>query len=331
MAFPEMCVPVIVRGFVIGSIEHFVQHAQSPPRVGTAILPGTHLVEEHPCTPDTPTMKLDLQTLLLACVVLILCGCEQPPANRASTPATSVPFGSLPEPVSDLRSRLAAPGVDGLTTHVVGSDDDELLLLEIDPAKFQPILIGLPRAGTSAEEALRDNRLALVLGSGFVAELNGLDPVGLLQVEGQTLKPIQGHGYTRILGINDTGIDVVHRDQYQRDLFHSALQVGPGIIEDGALDISEADLQRPKYFRSFLAICATRWVAGVSLAPTHLRTLGQTLEDFFEASEWQCTDVVNLAGDRQAVLALATGDQTVIYHGDPRTYKVSLLGFRPRL
>jgi hypothetical protein len=210
----------------------------------------------------------------------------------------------------------------------VGSGDDELLMLELDPVKFEPILIGVPRAGTSAEEALRDHDLMVVLGSGFVAELNGLEPVGLLQVQDQTLSPVQRHGYTRILGINDQGIGVVHRDDYQRDLFHSALQTGPGIIEQGRLDISEADLQRPKYFRSFLAICAARWVAGVSLAPTHLRTLGQTLADFFAASRWQCDDVVNLAGDRQAVLLLATGHQTVVFHGNPRTYKASLLGFR---
>jgi len=192
------------------------------------------------------------------------------------------------------------------------------------------VLIGMPREGTSAEAALRRNHLTVVLGSGFVAELRGLEPVGLLQVQGQTLSPLQGYGYSRILGINDHGIGVVHRDRYQRDLFHSALQVGPGIIEQGRLDISEADLQRPKYFRSFLAICTDRWIAGVSLAPTHLRTLGQTLAGFFEASGLQCDDVVNLAGDRQAVLVLATGDQTIIYHGDPGTYKASLLGFRPR-
>jgi hypothetical protein len=71
-------------------------------------------------------------------------------------------------------------------------------------------------------------------------------------------------------------------------------------------------------------------VAGVSLAPAHLRTLGATLENFFEASQWQCHDVVNLAGDRQAVLLLATGDERVAFHGDPGTYKVSLLGFRSR-
>jgi hypothetical protein len=232
--------------------------------------------------------------------------------------------------VDDLRRHLANPGVDGLTTHFVGGDNNGLLLLELDPAKFEPVLIGVPRAGTSAEEASRDHHLAVVLGSGFVAELNGLEPVGLLQVQGQTLSPVQGYGYTRILGINDQGIGVVHRDDFQRDLFHSALQVGPGIIEQGKLDISEADLQRPKYFRSFLGICDSRWVAGVSLAPAHLRTLGATLENFFEASQWQCHDVVNLAGDRQAVLLLATGDERVAFHGDPGTYKVSLLGFRSR-
>jgi len=273
-------------------------------------------------------MKVDPRLLLLTWAVLGLCACEKPPANRGGTPATSVPFGSLPKQADDLRGRLANPGIDGLTTHFVGSGEDELLLLELDSGKFEPILIGMPRDGTSAEEALRRNRLAVVLGSGFVVELSGLEPVGLLQVQGQILSPVQKYGYTRILGINDDGIGVVHRDRYQRDLFHSALQVGPGIIEHGKLDISEGDLQRPKYFRSFLAICADRWVAGVSLAPAHLRTLGQTLVGFFEGSQWQCDDVVNLAGDRQAVLLLATGDQTVIYHGDPMTYKASLLGFR---
>lgn len=275
-------------------------------------------------------MKFDPRSLLLAWAALGLFGCDQAPASRTGTPATHVPFGSLPEPADDPRRRLADPGVDGLTTHFAGGDNDELLLLELDSAKFDPVLIGMPRVGISGEEALRDNQLAVVLGSGFVAELNGLEPVGLLQVQGQTLSPVQAYGYTRILGINDQGIGVVHRSDYQRDLFHSALQVGPGIIEQGKLDISEADLQRPRYFRSFLAICAERWVAGVSLTPTHLRTLGQTLADFFEGSGWQCDDVVNLAGDRQAVLLLATGDQTIVYHGDPRTYKASLLGFRSR-
>jgi len=280
-------------------------------------------------TLDVLTMKVDLRSLFLAWAVLGLFGCYEAPENRPGTPAASVPFGSFPESADDLRGRLANPEVDGLTTHFVDGGDDELLLFELDTAKFEPVLIGIPRQGISAEEALRHNHLTVVLGSGFVAELRGLEPVGLLQVQGRTLNPLQAYGYTRILGINDQGIGVVHRDHYQRDLFHSALQVGPGIIEAGNLDISEADLQRPKYFRSFMAICTDQWVTGVSLAPSHLRTLGQTLKRFFETSGWQCDNVVNLAGDRQAVMLLAIGDQTVIYHGDPKTYKASLFGFRP--
>ena len=49
-----------------------------------------------------------------------------------------------------------------------------------------------------------------------------------------------------------------------------------------------------------------------------------------------CNDVVNLAGDRQAVMLLRIDhqqnaqqkEQQVVYHGDPNTHKVSLLGFR---
>ena len=240
----------------------------------------------------------------------------------------SVPYGSIPETSAEWRDHLAEPGIEGITAHFVGNDGNQLLLIELEPAKFEPVLIAKPGTGISSADALRQQGLAVVLGSGFVAELRGLEPVGLLQVQGETLNPVQGYGYTRILGINDQGIGVVHRDRYQRDLFHSALQAGPGIIEKGKLDISEADLRRPKYFRSFMAVCANRWVAGVSLAPTHLRTLGQTLTAFFEAANWQCDDVVNLAGDRQAVLLVATGDEAFVYHGDPETYKASLFGFR---
>ena len=270
------------------------------------------------------------RSLLLFWAVLVLVGCEEPPENRPGAPAVSVPYGSIPETARDWRDHLAEPGIEGITPHFVGKDADELLLIELEPATFEPVLIGMPKKGISSAGALRQHELAVVLGSGFVAELRGLEPVGLLQVQGETLNPVQGYGYTRIFGINDQGIGVVHRDRYQRDLFHSALQAGPGIIERGELDISEADLKRPKYFRSFVAVCADRWLVGVSLAPTHLRTLGQNLTAFFAASHWQCNDVVNLAGDRQAVLLVATGDDAFVYHGDPDTYKASLLGFRSR-
>ena len=271
--------------------------------------------------------------LLMPALVLVslVAGCDeaQSPRATANGPATTVPRSGIPEAGGEPGNFFLDLNRPGLSAQIIGSGDGALLLLEIDPTLMEPVLLGMPRQGISARDALEDRNLAAVIGSGFVSELNSLEPVGLLQADGQTLSPVQVHGYTRILGINDAGMGVVHRRAYQRNLFHSALQAGPGVIEQGELDISQRELKRPAYFRSFVAVCERRWLAGVSLAPTHLHTLGKTLMAHFRKQNWRCDDVVNLAGDRQAVLVLKTGDGAQMHHGDPDTYKVSLLGFRP--
>lgn len=270
---------------------------------------------------------------LLACSVMFLLGCDDGSVNANShrAPAVEVPTGSLSAgSAEDIRTLLDTPLVDGIKSTFIESADAPLMLLEIDPEHLEPVLLGAPGTGVSAEEAFARHDLQLLIGSGFVSELHSLQPVGLLQLDGATLNPLQVHGYTRILGINDQGMGVVHKEAYQRGLFHSALQVGPGIIEDGALDISERDLQRPRYFRSFIALCNDRWIVGVSRAPAHLRTLGQALLKHFQQQAWQCPEVVNLAGDRQAVTLIRTHRNDIVYHGDPATYKASLLGFRTR-
>ncbi len=271
--------------------------------------------------------------LLMVVLIGLIPGCNdaQSPNATANSPATRVPSSGIEQAGSKTGETQLDLDRPGLSAQVIGSGDGALLVLEIDPALMEPVLIGMPRKGFSARAMLKDWNFAAVIGSGFVSELNSLEPVGLLQVDGQTLSPVQVHGYTRILGINDTGMGVVHRRAYQRNLFHSALQAGPGIIEEGELDISDRELKRPRYFRSFVAVCEQRWLAGVSLAPAHLHTLGQTLLAHIRAQNWRCDDVVNLAGDRQAVIAVETGDGTLMHHGDPDTYKVSLLGFRPVL
>jgi len=253
------------------------------------------------------------------------CGAEQPVDRNSG--ALALISGTLPPTEQDVTEHSYWQA-DGLRAHEVTSADGRLLVLELDPAYFEPAIVAAPQTGIAAIDALRTNDYRVVIGSGFVSELNSLAPVGLLQIDGQTLNPVQGYGYTRILGINDGGMGVVHRNDYQRALFHSALQAGPGIVENAQLDISEKDLLRPKYFRSFVGLCAQRWLVGVSLAPTHLRTLGQAMVEYAEDQQWQCEDLVNLAGDRQAVLLLRTRSGTLLYHGDPDTYKVSLLGFR---
>ena len=274
---------------------------------------------------------------LLACVLLFSFGCSDAPdeKNKPNEPAQFLRSGIFPQqpdtPLSaDLQSKVAA----GVSLHWLPQNSDEgppeLLLVEMDPAQLEGVLVAKPKEGISALQAIKNEQLNVVVGSGFVTALHSLQPHGLLQVEGRTINPVQTHGYTRILGINDKGMGVVHKKDFQRQLFHSALQAGPGIIEEGQLDISERDLQRPKYFRSFVAVCQSRWIAGVSLTPHHLRTLGQQLLSYIQDQKWQCKDVVNLAGDREAVLVLRLADGSTAYHGDPHTHKVSLLGFKPK-
>ncbi|XOV82316.1 MAG: hypothetical protein ACFHXK_15815 [bacterium] len=276
--------------------------------------------------PTTPLPGTVLAAALIClCLSLGGCGAEQP--DDGNSGAVELVVGSLPPSERDITDPESWQA-QGLKAHYVTDSDTRLLVLELDPTRFDPALVAAPGTGIAAIDALRTHDFTVVIGSGFVSELNSLAPVGLLQVDGQTLNPVQGYGYTRILGINDGGLGVVHRNDYQRSLFHSALQAGPGIVEKAQLDISEKDLQRPKYFRSFVGLCEERWLVGVSLAPTHLRTLGQALLAYGESRNWQCEDVVNLAGDRQAVLMLSTSNSDLLYHGDPNTYKVSLMGFR---
>ena len=273
-----------------------------------------------------------LAVLLGGLIFAAACSEPRPSSNG---PAQVVPAGflsatrlaaGLEEGWLELLERGLA---EGLSPSVIGTDTNRLLIVEIDPARFEPVLYTTPGSGIPALTALEDNAAALVIGSGFVTEAHSLAPVGLLQHEGTVLNPVQVHGYTRILGINDQGIGVVHRKDFQRGLFHSAMQVGPGIVEAGRLDISERDLKRPRYFRSFIAVCRDRWIAGVSLAPSHLRTLGETFLQYAETQALDCGEVVNLAGDRQAVLVMATSAATFT-HGDPNTHKLSLIGFTHR-
>jgi hypothetical protein len=187
------------------------------------------------------------------------------------------------------------------------------------------------RAGVSASEAIVSFGLDLVVGSSFVSELHSLAPVGLLQIEGQTISEVQGHGYTRILGVRADGLSVVASREYHRGMFESAMQVGPGVVERGALDISERDLERPRYFRTFVGTCGATAIIGASQVPMHLYTLGQRFLTFVAEIGLSCDEVVNLAGDREAVLAAASPDRgRIAYLGHPQTAKAALLGFRRR-
>ena len=285
---------------------------------------------------------------VLVMLVAVLSGCDtrksvlsvspREPANRLAAGESLLPVAAAAEQTMAPRAlfeafkRIERPGVH---THLIELDGEpSMLVLEIDLTLFEPVLVGIgidTPEGISAGDAITRFDLSLVIGSGFVTELNSLSPVGLLQINGSVLSELQRYGYTRILGVRSEGIGVVASREYHTGMFESALQVGPGIVEEGLLDISERDLQRPEYFRTFVATCGTRTLIGASQVPMHLHTLGKRLLEYLAEVDLSCDEVVNLAGDREVLLAMAADDHSrLVYFGHLNTAKASLLGFRRR-
>ncbi len=251
-------------------------------------------------------------------------------ASAAALPGSRTPDGAL-APVAAERLRQAFESVaDGqdLTVGTVHGDTGPdgapvALVLRAPEAGYRAVLRG-GGAGTDGATVLADDRVAAVLGSPFVAEFSPLRPLGLLKVEGAEIGPLQPYGYTRIIGFGEQGLGVVNRGAYHRDLFESALQAGPGIVEGGQLDISERELKLPAYFRTFVARCDGALLFGATVRPVHLRHLGAHLLRYFAAQDLQCDEVVNLSGDRETLLGLRAGDRAAVL-GNPRVRKTALL------
>jgi hypothetical protein len=277
-------------------------------------------------------------------LIWLLSACDEAPRAANAGAAQRVPAGELPLPLGTVDAEEStSPSVlyrlfesldlSGVQVHRVELDaQPALLLLEVDLGVFEAVVVGTDggrRSGVSAGEAIESFGLDLVVGSSFVSELHSLTPVGLLQIEGASISRLQGHGYTRILGVRSGGLGVVASREYHRGMFESAMQVGPGVVEQGLLDISERDLERPKFFRTFVATCEASVMIGASQVPMHLYTLGRRLLEFLAEIGQSCDEVVNLAGDREVVLAAANRSR-MVYFGHPQTSKAALLGFRRR-
>ena len=226
-------------------------------------------------------------------------------------------------------NRIAELDLPGVNAHFLRrGPEDVAVMLELSPNLLQPILAAEPQQGISALDAMERYQPLVLLGSGFATHAQSLEPVGVLKIAGLEYSPLQPHGYTRVVVFNDKDLAVIHRNEVISDNHENAIQLGPGIVERGQLDISERDLQRPRYFRSFLVLCSERWLVGVTTTPMHLRTLGQALQDYFAGQSWRCNEAINLAGDRQSVLVVRIGEE-IIHHGDIESEKVSFLGFKP--
>ncbi len=271
-------------------------------------------------------------------IVVVLCAhmtaCD--PVKEVSprqSPATSLPAVLVSDetrPVisaewPDLLCDLAR-GIDGASCHRVG---DGAMALELDHAFFEPVIAGVgnrSRGGVTARGQISSG-MEIVLGSGFVSEFRPIAPLGLLQIDGTVVSELSNHGYTRILGLRDGVLDIIGRADYHRGLFTSAMQVGPGVIELGKLDISERELNLPAHFRAFVARCDASTLAGITLKPMHLYDLGGDLLATFVSAGINCTEVANISGDLEALLAVRSGARA-LYVGDPDSPKASLIGFR---
>lgn len=265
----------------------------------------------------------------------LIAGCEAP-APRFEAPLTSGVI-TLPMPATQrFDDRLSAAGLlaalrasarPELAVDML-DDDAGAIVVALPRERFEATVLG---GGAVALDALAQDGYALVLGSGFTSVYNPVVPLGLLQLDGTVASEPARHGYTRVVGAAGGELAIIHHGDWHPGLFDSAMQVGPGIVEAGQLDIRPTERQRPPYVRAFVATCSTHYLAGIAPQPMHLYDLGQRLLAYFERSGRECDEVANLSGDREALLAVASEDgQTVAYFGNPALPKAAIVAFRPK-
>ena len=269
---------------------------------------------------------------LVALALVGLAACQEP-APRFDAPIAS---GVAALPLPDTQRFDAVLSNEGLLAalrgHAAGrfvvdaaGADAAIVLAQLPREDFEARILG---GGIAALAALADGH-ALVLGSGFVSVFNPVEPLGLLQLQGRIVSEPAPHGYTRILGVASGTLRVIARGEFHPGLFEAAMQVGPGVVQAGRLDILQRERELTPYIRAFAATCADRFLAGVAQEPLHLYDLGERLLAYFADEGLSCAEVVNLSGDREALLAIGAEDGgSVAYFGNPTLPKASVVAFR---
>ena len=273
-----------------------------------------------------------MRTAFAGALLLVFAGCADEPAPRFDAPLVS---GVLTLPLAETQRFDAQLSPGGLLAALQGAGGRRLpveavaegiIVAQLPRERFQAAILG---DGVAAHDALGNAGFALVVGSGFVSVFNPLRPLGLLQLQGQMKGEIALHGYSRVLGAKDGDLRVIPRETYHPGLFDSAIQVGPGIVQAGKLDILQRERELPAHIRAFVATCEDHWLAGIAHAPAHLYDLGEQLLAYFAANRMRCDEVVNLSGDREALLAIRSPDGgSIAYFGSPILPKASFVAFR---
>ena len=259
-------------------------------------------------------------------------GCEEE-APRFDAPHAS---GVLTLPLRESQRFDAKMTTVGLYAALQGShasievgslgESRKVLLAHVPKGRFEPVMLGVEN---TALNALIDGGYTLVIGSGFVSVFDPVSPLGLLQLNGEVVSEVTPHGYTRILGVSEGMLRIIGRADYHPGLFESAIQVGPGVVEGGKLDIRPGERELQAHIRAFVTTCEDRWLVGVAQEPMHLYDVGSLLVEMFEEAGLACDEVVNLSGDREALLALRSDHgKSIAYFGNPRLPKASVVAFR---
>ena len=271
--------------------------------------------------------------ILLLPFTLVACGdvgSTPTPTDPATELSAAIYRGSVATSLTaaEMPDVLSRPLRPGLVAQLVDDPDGQMVVVTASFGLLRPRILGTTASrpdGVVPEELVLDDATALVIGSGFVSELMALTPLGLLQVEGEVVSRIQRHGYTRVLGVSERGMGIVDHLQYERGLFESALQVGPGVIEQGQLDISVKDLERPPYFRAVVGTCGDTALFAASLTPMHLHGVGRAIQRHTSQMQLECDELVNLAGDREALLGVRLADGPMLVIGNPRTSRAAVI------
>ena len=210
----------------------------------------------------------------------LVLGCAEEPAPRFDAPLASgvlmLPLGANQRfdarlSAGGLLAAMEGHGALGVEADAVGA---EIVLAHLPRGAYRAAILG---DGVSAYDALATAGHSVVVGSGFVSVFNPVRPLGLLQLQGDVMSDAAPHGYSRVLGAKDDDLRVIPREDFHPGLFDSAIQVGPGIVQEGKLDILQRERKLPPHIRAFVATCSDRWLAGVAHAPMHLYDLGERL------------------------------------------------------
>lgn len=206
-----------------------------------------------------------------------------------------------------------------------------LIVALIDPSQYNISIEGLdPKGyGTAIDNIITD--CDLVLGAGFVKSFVPIIPLGLLKVENELITDIDFKSkYIGLILENNGELTFTSTRNYDQSPFRSGFQVGPIIISESKMTISERELKLKPYGRAFVGRTNNgAIVIGISLTGMHLYELGNVLKEVLSHWEQNLNVLYNLSGGGSEGMGLNLVD-SIYRYGNTQLEHGSLIVFRKR-